>query len=150
ASDYRGLIVSWRNGAPVRLSDVASVVDGVEDIHNLGLYNGKPAIVVLVTREPGANIIATVDRIKSLLPTLEASLPQDIHAAVAADRTTTIRASIADVERTLLIAVCLVVAVTLFFLKSGRATLIPAVAVTVSLLGTIGAMFLLHFSLDNL
>jgi len=150
AIDYRSLIVSYRNGAPVRLSDVASVVDGVEDVHNLGLYNGQPSIVVLVTQEPDANIIATVDRIRALMPTLRAALPRDIDLNVALDRTNTIRASLTDVERTLLIAILLVVAVTLVFLKSPRATMIPAVAVVASLLATLGAMFLLGFSLDNL
>ncbi len=150
ASDYRSLIISYRNGAAVRLRDVASVVDGVEDVHNLGLYNGQPSIVVLVTQEPGANIIATVDRIRALMPTLRAALPQDIDVDVALDRTNTIRASLTDVERTLLIAILLVVAVTLVFLKSPRATVIPAVAVVASLLGTLGVMFLLGFSLDNL
>src|SRR5262249_35161541 len=149
ASDYRPLIVSYRNGAPVRLGDIAAVSDGVEDVHNLGLFNGQPSIVVLVTQEPGANIIATVDRIRALLPTLREALPQDIDLNVALDRTNTIRASLADVERTLLIAVLLVVLVTLFFLKSPRATIVPAVAVVVSLLGALGAMFLLGFSLDN-
>jgi multidrug efflux pump len=150
ASDYRPLIVAYRNGAPVRLGDIASVTDGVEDVHNLGLFNGRPSIVALVTQEPGANIIATVDRIRALLPALRQALPQDVDVNVALDRTNTIRASLFDVEATLLIAVLLVVAVTLLFLKSLRATLIPAIAVLVSLLATLGAMFLLGFSLDNL
>ena len=150
ANDYRPLIVAWRNNAAVRLQDVAEVSDGVEDTHNLGLFNGKPAIVVVVSRQPGANIISTVDLIKKSLPTLKASLPQDVDMAVAIDRTTTIRASLQEVERTLMIAVVLVVLVVAFFLRSGRATLVPAVAVTVSLLGTLGVMYLLGFSLDNL
>ena len=150
ANDYRPLIVAWRNNAAVRLQDVAEVSDGVEDTHNLGLFNGKPAIVVVVSRQPGANIISTVDLIKKSLPALKASLPQDVDMAVAIDRTTTIRASLQEVERTLMIAVVLVVLVVAFFLRSGRATLVPAVAVTVSLLGTLGVMYLLGFSLDNL
>ena len=150
AADYRPLVVAWRNGAAVRLGDVASVEDGVEDVHNLGLFNGKPAIVVVVRRQPGANIIAAVEKIKAALPTLKAALPNDIDLAVAVDRTIGIRASLQEVERTLLIAIALVIAVTAFFLKSGRATLVPAVAVSVSLLGTLAVMFLLGFSLDNL
>ncbi len=150
AADYRPLIVAWRNGSAVRLQDVGDVQDGVEDVHNLGLFNGKPAIVVVISRQPGANIISTVEQIKKTLPTLKAALPNDIDLNVAVDRTITIRASLQEVERTLLIAIALVVAVTAFFLKSGRATVVPAVAVSVSLLGTLGVMFLLGFSLDNL
>ncbi|MDR3512938.1 MAG: efflux RND transporter permease subunit [Caulobacteraceae bacterium] len=150
ASDYRPLVIAYRNGSAVRLTDVAAVTDGQEDIHNLGLFNGEPAIVVRITREPGANIVSTVDAIKKTLPLLQAELPADIAMAVAVDRTTTIRASLNDVERTLAIAILLVVAVVAVFLRNGRATLVPAVAVTVSLLGTLGVMFLLGFSLDNL
>ena len=150
AADYRGLIVAWRGGSAVRLQDVADVQDGVEDVHNLGLFNGKPAVVVVISRQPGANIISTVDLIKKGLPTLKASLPQDLDMAVAIDRTVTIRASLQEVERTLLFAVILVVIVVAFFLKSGRATLAPAIAVTVSLLGALSVMYLLGFSLDNL
>ena len=155
AADYQPLVIAYRNGAAVRLSDVASVIDGQEDIHNLGLFaqnggDGQPAIIVRITREPGANIVSTVDAIKKTLPLLQAELPADISMAIAVDRTTTIRASLSDVERTLGIAVLLVVAVVAVFLRNGRATLVPAVAVTVSLLGTLGVMFLLGFSLDNL
>ena len=150
AADYAPLIIAVRNGATVRLSDIAQVVDGVEDVHNLGLDNGKPAIVVVVSRQPGANIIGTVDRVKALIPTLKAALPADIDMQVAIDRTITIRASLADVEHTVLIATLLVIGVVAFFLHNGRAVLIPTVAVTVSLLGAIGVMFLLGFSLDNL
>ncbi|HUO21844.1 MAG TPA: efflux RND transporter permease subunit [Caulobacteraceae bacterium] len=150
AADYAGLIVAYRNNAPVRLSDVAHVYDGVEDIHNMGLYNGKDAVVVIVTRSPGANIIQTVEQIKKRLPLLRAALPADIDVNLALDRSVTIRASLADVERTLAISVVLVVLVVAFFLQSGGATLIPSVCVTVSLLGTLGVMFLLGFSLDNL
>ena len=150
ASDYRPLIIAYRNGSAVRLQDVADVQDGVEDVHNLGLFNGKPSIVVVISRQPGANIISTVDLIRKSLPNLKTALPQDIDMAVAIDRTVSIRASLADVERTLLFAIILVVLVVAFFLKSGRATLVPAVAVTVSLLGTLGVMYLAGFSLDNL
>jgi multidrug efflux pump len=150
AADYQPLVIAYRGGSAVRLADVAQVVDGQEDIHNLGLFNGKPAIVVRVTREPGANIVATVDAIKKALPMLQAQLPADITMSVAVDRTTTIRASLNDVERTMAIAILLVVGVVAVFLRNGRATLIPAVAVTVSLLGTLGVMFLLGYSLDNL
>jgi multidrug efflux pump len=150
ARDYRPLIIAHRNGAVVRLGDVADVQDGVEDVHNLGLFNGRPAIIVIISRQPGANIIDTVERIKKALPVVEAALPQDIKAEVAIDRTITIRASLQEVERTLIIAVGLVVLVVAFFLKSARATLVPAVAVTVSLLGTIGVMYLLGFSLNNI
>ena len=156
AADYAPLVVAYRNGAAVRLSDVAQVTDGQEDIHNLGLYkdasspDGQPAIIVRITREPGANIVSTVDAIKKTLPLLQAELPADIGMNIAVDRTTTIRASLNDVERTMAIAVLLVVGVVAVFLRNGRATLVPAVAVTVSLLGTLGVMFILGFSLDNL
>ncbi|HKT53387.1 MAG TPA: efflux RND transporter permease subunit, partial [Caulobacteraceae bacterium] len=150
AADYAPLVIAYRNGAAVRLSDVAQVTDGQEDVHNLGLFNGQPAIIVQVTREPGANIVATVDRIKAELPLLQEELPADVKMEVAVDRTTTIRASLADVERTLLIAILLVVAVVAVFLRDVRSTLVPAVAVSVSLLGTLGVMLLLGFSLDNL
>jgi multidrug efflux pump len=150
ASAYAPIIIAYRNGAPVRLSDIADVEDGVTDVHNFGLFNGQQAIVVQVLRQPAANIIDTVDRVKALLPTLKAVLPADIDMHVAADRTLTIRASVAEVERTVLISIALVVAVVAFFLHNGRAVLIPSVAVAVSLLGTLGAMLLLGYSLDNL
>ncbi|MEO8813412.1 MAG: efflux RND transporter permease subunit [Caulobacteraceae bacterium] len=150
AADYAPLLIAARNGNTVRLRDIAQVTDGVEDIHNLGLVNGHPAVVVVISRQPAANIIGTVDRIKALIPTLQAALPSDIAMQVAIDRTITIRASLADVERTVLIATLLVIAVVAFFLRNGRAVLIPSVAVTVSLLGALAVMFVLHFSLDNL
>ncbi len=150
AADYLPLVIAYRNGAAVRLSDVAQVTDGQEDIHNLGLFNGQPAIIVRITREPGANIVSTVDAIKKTLPLLQSELPADVTMKIAVDRTTTIRASLSDVERTLAIAILLVVAVVAVFLRNGRATIVPAVAVTVSLLGTLAVMFLLGFSLDNL
>jgi len=150
ASVYAPLIIAYRDGSAVRLSDIAAVVDGVTDVHNFGVFNGKNAIVVVVSRQPGANIINTVNRVKALIPTLTQVLPADINMQVAADRTITIRASLAEVERTVIIAIVLVVAVVAFFLRNGRAVLIPSVAVTVSLLGALGVMYLLHFSLDNL
>ena len=150
AAEYRPLIVAYRNGAAVRLADVADIQDSVENVRNLGLANGKPAVLVILYRQPGANIIATVDRVKALLPALRVSIPSDIDLKVAIDRTTTIRASLHDVERTLLIAVSLVVLVVFLFLRNGRATLVPAVAVPISILGTFGGMYLLGYSLDNL
>jgi multidrug efflux pump len=150
AADYAPLIVAYRDGSPVRLDDVADVVDGPESLFNLGLANGKPAVVVQITRTPGANVVETVDRIKAILPQLEAELPKSIEVNVSSDRTISIRASLKEVERTLMIAVALVVLVVFLFLRNGRATLIPGVAVVVSLLGTLSVMFLCRFSLDNL
>ncbi|MDB5900247.1 MAG: putative inner rane transporter, partial [Ramlibacter sp.] len=150
ASDYRSLVVAWRNGAAVRLSDVAEVSDGVENINTMGLFNGSPAVIVLVTLQPGANVIETVDGVKDLLPTLQEALPKDIKLEVASDRTRSIRASLHEVELTLVIAILLVVLVVSVFLRSARATFIPAVATIVSLLGTFGVMHLLGFSLNNL
>ena len=158
AADYAPLLIAYRNGSAVRLKDIASVVDGVEDTRNLGVFVHKeagkvvtsPAVIVTISRQPGANIISTVDQVKTRLPAVQEALPLDIDMNVAVDRTTTIRASLGDVERTVIIATLLVVAVVAFFLMNGRAILIPSVAVTVSLLGTLGVMFLLGFSLDNL
>jgi multidrug efflux pump len=150
AAAYAPLVIAYRKGAAVRLEDVADVTNGVTDIHNFGLVNGKPAIVVVVSRQPAANIINTVDRIKAVIPRLQAILPADIDMKVAIDRTVTIRASLAEAERTVVISILLVIGVVAFFLRNGRAVLIPSVAVTVSLLGAVGVMFLLHFSLDNL
>src|SRR5256885_11267182 len=150
AADYRDLVVAWRNGAAVRLSDIASVVDGPEDVRTLGLFNGLPAVIVLVTRQPGANVIETVDGVRALLPQLRAQLPGDIEVQVASDSTNSIRSSLREVELTLIIAVVLVVLVVSAFLRSVRATVVPAVATVVSLLGTFGVMSLLGFSLDNL
>jgi multidrug efflux pump len=150
AAEYRHLVIAWRNGAAVRLSDVGEVLDSVENVRNLGLANGKPAVLIILYRQPGANIIATVDRVLDLLPALRASIPPDVGLNVAIDRTTTIRASLHDVERTLVIAVTLVVLVVFLFLRNGRATLVPAVAVPISILGTFGGMYLLGYSLDNL
>ncbi len=150
ADDYRGLVVAYRNGAPVHLSDVGRVTDSVENIRNAGLANGKPAVLVILYRAPNANIIDAVDHVKELLPQLQASISPQIDITVAVDRSTTIRASLADVERTLVIASCLVILVVFLFLRNGRATLIPSVAVPVSLVGTFGFMYLLGYSIDNL
>ena len=150
AADYRELVLAWRNGAAVRLGDVAQVVDGVENRRTLGLFNGQPAIIVLVTREPGANIIETVDGVRAMLPALRAQLPQDIEVAVASDSTNSIRASLREIELTLMVSIVLVVLVVGLFLRRARATIIPAVATIVSLLGTFAIMYLLGFSLNNL
>jgi multidrug efflux pump len=150
AAQYQNLIVAYRNNAAVRLSDVATIEDSVENVRNLGLANGKPAVLVILYRQPGANIIETVDRVRALIPALKASIPSTIDLAVAIDRTTTIRGSLQAVKVTLLIAIALVVAVVFLFLRNGRATMVPAVAVPISLLGTFGVMYLLGYSLDNL
>ncbi len=150
AADYAGLVVAWRNGAAIRLSDVAELSDGVENVNTLGLFNGDPAVIVLVTRQPGANVIATVDGVRDLLPELQAQLPADVKISVASDSTNSIRASLHEIEVTLLISIVLVVLVVSAFLRSARATVIPAVATVVSLLGTFGVMYLLGFSLNNL
>jgi len=150
AADYVPLVVAYRKNAAVRLSDVGDVVDSVEDLRNAGLSDGKPAVLVILFRQPGANIIATVDNVKAELPHLMAAMPRDVDLTLAADRTTTIRASLSDTERTLLIAVGLVTMVVFLFLRDLRATLIPFIAVPVSIIGTFGAMYLLGYSLDNL
>ncbi|MDQ6684856.1 MAG: efflux RND transporter permease subunit, partial [Pseudomonadota bacterium] len=150
AADYAPMVVAWRNGSAVRLQDVAQVVDGVENTRTLGLFNGEPAVVVLITRQPGANVIATVDGVRALLPELRAQLPSAVELQVASDSTNSIRASLHEIEVTLLISIGLVVLVVSAFLRNLRATLIPAVATIVSLLGTFGVMYLLGFSLNNL
>jgi len=150
AADYRGLVVAWRDGAAIRLQDIAEVTDGVENINTLGLFNGQPAVIVLVTRQPGANIIETVDGVRDLLPTLQAQLPQDVSLQVASDSTNSIRSSLHEIEFTLVLSILLVVLVVSVFLRSVRATVVPAVATVVSLLGTFGVMYLLGFSLNNL
>jgi multidrug efflux pump len=150
AEQYRPIIVAWQNGAPLRLSDVADVQDSVEDVRSGGLANGKPAVLVVIFRSPGANVIATVDHVRAALPQLEASLPAAIKMSVVLDRTPTIRASLRDVEVTLVISVILVTLVVFAFLRSPRAALIPTVAVPVSLIGTFGVMWLCGYSLDNL
>ncbi len=149
AAAYRALVIAYRKGAPVRLSDVATVEDSVESVRNEGLADGKPSVLIILAREPGANIIDTVERVKEALPELRASIPADIDISIAQDRTATIRASLEDVERSLVIAVILVVAVVFAFLRDVRAALIPCVAVPVSLLGSFAAMYMLGYSLDN-
>lgn len=150
ANDYRSLVVAWRDGAAIRLDDVADVVDGVENNNTLGLFNGEPAVIVLITRQPGANVIATVDGVRALLPQLQAQLPGDIKLQVASDSTNSIRSSLHEIEFTLILSIVLVVLVVSAFLRSVRATIIPAVATIVSLLGTFGVMYMLGFSLNNL
>jgi multidrug efflux pump len=150
AEDYKPLIIGSHAGAAVRLSDVATVTDSVQNIRSAGYLNGKPAIPIIIFRQPGANIIQTVENIRRELPSIKASIATGIDTTIVLDRTTTIRASVKDVERTLVISICLVVAVVFFFLRSPRATLIPAVAVPVSLIGTFAVMYMLGFSLDNL
>jgi multidrug efflux pump len=150
SDQYRNLIVAYKNGAPVRLGDVADVQDRVEDIHVVGLANGKPAVLMIVSRQPGANIIATVDRVMAALPQLQASISPAIALSVVMDRTTTVRASVHDIELTLIISVILVILVVFAFLRTLRATLIPSVAVPLSLIGTFGVMYLAGYSLDNL
>jgi len=150
ADQYRPLIIAYRKGAAVRLGDVANVYDAVEDIHTAGLANGKPAVVIIVWRQPGANIVGTVDRVREAMPLLQASIPAAARLSVASDRTTTIRASVADIQLTLMITVALVILVIFAFLRNVWATVIPAVAVPVSLVGTFGVMYLLGYSVDNL
>ncbi len=150
ASDYRPLIVAYRKGSAVRLSDVAEVIDAPESIRAAGYTNGKPCVLIIIFRQPGANIIDTVDSIRAILPQLKADMPPSIDMRVAMDQTLTIRASVHDVERTLIISVILVILVVFVFLRNVRTTFIPSVAVPVSLLGTFGAMYLLGYSLDNL
>jgi len=150
AAQYQSLIVAYRNNAGVRLQDVATVTDGVENIRNLGLADGKPAVLLVLHRQPGANVIDVVDRIRALIPELQASIPASISIIQTNDRTETIRASLRDVERTLLIAISLVVVVVFLTLRNVRAATVPSVAVPLSLIGTFGAMYLLGFSLDNL
>ena len=150
SDDYKSLIVAYRNGAPVRLSDVGEVTDSVENLRNAGLANGKPAVLIILYRQPGANIISTVDLVKALMPQLRASVSPAIDIGLAVDRSITIRTSLRDVERTLILAVLLVIVVVFAFLRSLRATLVPVVAVSVSLIATFAAMYLCGYSLDNL
>jgi multidrug efflux pump len=150
AADYLPIILAYRNGTAVRLSDVAEVNDAVQDLRNAGLANGKPAVLVILNRQPGANIIETVDRVNRLLPQLRASIPGAINLAVAMDRTPTIRAALHEVERALVVSVILVVLVVFVFLRNSRAALIPSIAVPMSLIGTFTVMYLSGFSLNNL
>ncbi len=150
ASDYIPLIVSYRNGAAVRLGDLGTVVDSVSDLRNAGLYNSKPSVLLIITKQPGANVIETVDRVKAILPQLQASIPAAINLQIASDRTPSIRASLREVERTLLISIALVILVVFLFLRNIYATFIPSIAVPVSLIGTFGVMYLAGYTLDNL
>jgi multidrug efflux pump len=148
--EYRPLIIAWRNGSPVRLSDVAEVIDATENIRNEGQANGKRSVLVIIYLQPNANVIETVDRIKALLPELQAALPNDVDVQTVADRTTTIRASLREVEHALMASTILVILVTFAFLRSAQAGFVASVAVPVSLIGTFGGMYLLGFSLNNL
>jgi multidrug efflux pump len=150
AVDYMPLVVGYHNGAAVKLSDIANVTDSTENIRAAGFVNGKTAVLIIIFRQPGANIIDTVDRIRAALPSLKASIPTAIDTEIVLDRTLTIRASVRDVERTLMISISLVILVVFLFLRNVRATLIPSVAVPVSLIGTFGVMYLCHYSIDNL
>jgi len=150
ADQYRPLIVAYNNGAPVRLGDVGEVVDSLADTHNLGLINGKLGVMLAIFRQPGANIIDTVDRVQAILPYLQSSIPPSMKLSVVMDRTVSVRASVKDIERTLLISIVLVIMVVFVFLRTVRATIIPSIAVPLSLVGTFGVMYLLGYSLDNL
>ncbi len=150
AREYEPVIVAYRNGAPVRLADVADVSDSVEDLRAAGLFNGEPSITIVIFRQPGANIISTVDRITGLLPQLRNQIPANMKISIALDRTATIRASVHDVQAALMVSVGLVILVVFLFLRNARATFIPSVAVPVSLIGTFGVMYLAGYSLDNL
>jgi multidrug efflux pump len=150
ADNYRDLVVAYRNGQAVKLSDVAAVTNGVENVNNAGFTNGKSAVLVIVHPSPGANVIQTVDQANAMIPFLKASLPPSIHVQVVMDRSISIRGALSDTERTLFIAIVLVVGVVFVFLRSPRATLIPGIAVPVSILGTFGPMYLMGFTLDNL
>ena len=150
AKDYAPLIVSYSNGAPVRVSDIAQVQDSVQTVRSMGIANGKRAAVLLIFRQPGANIITTVDAIRATLPQLHAAIDPAIEMTIGLDQTVTIRASVADIERTLVISICLVVLVVFLFLREWRSTLIPFVAVPVSIIGTLAVMYLFGYSIDNL
>jgi multidrug efflux pump len=150
ASQYQNLVVLYRNGAPIRLSDLGNVFDSVEDVRNMGLANGKPAVLIQINRQPNANIIETADLVRAVLPQFQASLPPTIKLNVDNDRTTTIRASVVDAERTMAMSISLVILVVFVFLRNGWATFIPSISVPVSLISTFGAMYLLGYTLDNL
>jgi multidrug efflux pump len=150
ADSYKLLVVGYHNGAAITLSDIADVQDSVENIRAAGFVNGKPSVLLIISRQPGANIIDTVERIRAAIPSLKASIPAAMVITYVFDRTTTIRASVKDVERSLIISIGLVILVVFVFLRNFRATLIPSVAVPVSLIGTFGVMYLFHYSIDNL
>jgi multidrug efflux pump len=149
-SDYKDLVIAYRNGTAIRVSDVGNAVDSVEDLRNAGYFNGKPSVSIMISRQPGANIIETVDRIFAILPQLKAAIPQSIDMKVSSDQTVTIRASVHDVEKSMAISIGLVILVVFCFLRSGRSTFIPSVVVPVSLIGTFAVMYLLDYSIDNL
>lgn len=149
AADYKPVIVAWRNGAPVRLEDIAKVTDSVQDLRNIGMTMGKPSVIVILYRQPGANIIDTIHRVKAVLPQLEAAMPASIDLVSVMDRSPTILAALNEVERSLLVSIALVVLVVYLFLKDARATLIPGIVVPISLIGTFGAMYLLGYSLNS-
>jgi multidrug efflux pump len=150
ASDYTPLVVGYSNGAAVRLSDIAQVTDSVQNVRAAGYLNGKRGVMIIISRQPGANIIQTNDNIRAQLPSIRASIPSGIDTTVVLDRTTTIRASVHDVERTLIISICLVIAVVFIFLRNGRVTLIPSVSMPAALVGTFAVMYLFGYSIDNL
>jgi len=150
AAQYAPLVIAYQNGAAVKLSDVARVTDSIEDIRTAGWANGKPAIVMLVFKQPGANVVETVDRVYKVLPRLQAAVPPSLHVAVLLDGSTQIRATVSDVEKTLLISIVLVILVVFLFLRSPRTTFIPSVAVPLSLAGSFGVLYLFHYSVDNL
>jgi len=150
ASQYAPLIVTYRNGAPVRVSDIAAVTEGIEDVRNSGYANGKPAVTMMISRQPGANIIKTVDNIKALLPELRTIIPPSASLEITSDRTKVIQASVQDIEFTLLVTVVLVIVVIFAFLRNIWATAIPSISVPLSIIGTFGVMYLLHYSIDNL
>jgi multidrug efflux pump len=150
ADQYRPLIVAYNHGAAVRLGDVAEVSDSVSDIRNIGLANGKPSVLIIMFRQPGANIIATVDRVQAMMPYLQSSISPAIELSIAMDRTVTVRASVKDIEFTLMLSIVLVILVVFAFLRTVRATIIPSIAVPLSLVGTFGVMYMLGYSLDNL
>jgi multidrug efflux pump len=150
AIDFRTLIIAWKNGAPIRLQDVATITDSVQDIRNLGLSNGIPAVILLITRQPGANVIETVDRVLRLQPVLQAEIPAQAKLEAVIDRTPSIRASLREVERTLVLSTALVILVVFLFLRSLRATMIPLIVVPTSLIGTFAVMYLMDYSIDNL
>src|SRR5690606_11602207 len=150
AAEYKAIIVAYRNGAPIRLTDVADIVDDAENIRQAAWVNEQPAIILNIQRQPGANVIQVVDQVKKLLPQLQASLPSSVEVSLLSDRTTTIRASVDDVQFELVLAVALVVLVIFLFLRNVSATIIPSVAVPLSLIGSFGVMYLAGFSLNNL
>src|SRR4030088_2499224 len=150
ADQYRPLVVAYNHGAAVRLGDVADVQDSVSDVRNIGLANGKPSVLIILFRQPGANIIQTVDRVVALMPYLQSSISPAIDLTIAMDRTVTVRASVKDIEFTLILSIALVVLAVFAFLRTVRATIIPSIAVPLSLVGTFGVMYLLGYSLDNL